>query len=87
VVPSPEGNSSKIKVKLRMDVHGIFTVSGAQLVEKVLSDPEPEPMETAPETQKKEEQVDGEVPPATVSDIYSLLYIHYTCNKVSQLAQ
>ncbi|XP_031563495.1 heat shock 70 kDa protein 4-like isoform X2 [Actinia tenebrosa] len=65
VVPSQEGSSSKIKVKVNMDVHGIFNVSGAQLVEKIECEPEPEAMETAPETQKKEEQADGEVPPAT----------------------
>lgn len=67
IVPSQEGGSSKIKIKMRMDVHGIFNVCGAQLVEKIPSEPESEPMETAPETQKKEEQADGEVPPPAVS--------------------
>ncbi|KAK3696704.1 hypothetical protein QZH41_013052, partial [Actinostola sp. cb2023] len=75
VVPSPEGDSSKVKVRVRMDGHGIFSVCSAQLVEKIPSEPEQEtaePMDTAQEGQKKEEQqqqqqqqVDGETPAAT----------------------
>ena len=70
IVPSPDGDSSKVKVKVRMDIHGIFSVCSAQLVEKLL-EPEqeaPEPMETAPEGEKKTEQqqVDGEATEPTM---------------------
>ncbi|XP_056446700.1 heat shock 70 kDa protein 4L [Gadus chalcogrammus] len=34
VVPQADGDSSKVKVKVRVNVHGIFTVSGASLIEK-----------------------------------------------------
>ncbi|XP_041048134.1 heat shock 70 kDa protein 4L [Carcharodon carcharias] len=48
VVPQNDGESSKIKVKVRVNIHGIFNVSSASLIEK----PRPEvgqedvPMET-----------------------------------------
>ncbi len=50
VTPTKDGESSKIKVKIRMDIHGIFYVSKAQMIEKVPSDDESvsEPMETQP---------------------------------------
>lgn len=35
VVPAAEGESSKIKVKVRMNIHGVFTIKQASLVEKV----------------------------------------------------
>ncbi|XP_046395458.1 heat shock 70 kDa protein 4 isoform X1 [Ischnura elegans] len=34
VKPTPEGESPKVKVKVRVNIHGIFTVSSASLVEK-----------------------------------------------------
>uniref|UniRef100_A0A4W5RS97 Heat shock protein family A (Hsp70) member 4 like n=1 Tax=Hucho hucho TaxID=62062 RepID=A0A4W5RS97_9TELE len=34
VVPQPDGESSKVKVKVRVNVHGIFSVSSASLIEK-----------------------------------------------------
>uniref|UniRef100_A0A8C7TYB9 Heat shock protein 4 like n=1 Tax=Oncorhynchus mykiss TaxID=8022 RepID=A0A8C7TYB9_ONCMY len=34
VVPQPDGNSSKVKVKVLINVHGIFSVSSASLIEK-----------------------------------------------------
>ena len=94
VVPSPEGDSSKVKVRVRMDGHGIFSVCSAQLVEKIPSEPEQEtaePMDTAQEGQKKEEQqqqqqqqVDGETPAATVSYVVPVstarpLIIDHSC--------
>ncbi|XP_071511676.1 97 kDa heat shock protein-like [Diadema antillarum] len=48
VVPTAENESSKIKVKVRVNGHGIFTVSSASLVEKLAPQAE-EPMETAQE--------------------------------------
>ena len=35
VKESKEGENSKVKVKVRMNIHGIFTVSEASIVEKV----------------------------------------------------
>uniref|UniRef100_A0A8C2G3Z5 Heat shock protein 4a n=1 Tax=Cyprinus carpio TaxID=7962 RepID=A0A8C2G3Z5_CYPCA len=46
VVPQPSGESSKVKVKVRVNVHGVFSVSGASLVEVVKSAEGEEPMET-----------------------------------------
>lgn len=44
VVPMKDGNGSKIKVKLRMNINGLFTVTQASLVEKVeVIEEEPEP--------------------------------------------
>ena len=42
VVPSKEGESSKIKVKVRLDIHGVLKVVNASLVEKLAVAPEPE---------------------------------------------
>ena len=50
VTPTKDGESSKIKVKIRMDIHGIFYVSKAQMIEKIPSDDESELMETQPAT-------------------------------------
>lgn len=46
VVPQASGESSKIKVKVRVNIHGIFSVSSASLVEVQKSDESEEPMET-----------------------------------------
>lgn len=34
VAPQPDEESSKVKVKVRVNIHGIFSVSGASLIEK-----------------------------------------------------
>jgi len=52
VVPQVTGENSKVKVKVRVDKHGIFNVSGATLVEKV------EPKE---EINEKKMEVDNNV--------------------------
>ncbi|XP_074650993.1 heat shock protein 105 kDa-like [Tubulanus polymorphus] len=44
VVPQVDGESSKVKVKVRVNSHGIFTVSSASLIEK-LPETKEEPME------------------------------------------
>uniref|UniRef100_A0A8C1UJF7 Heat shock protein 4a n=1 Tax=Cyprinus carpio TaxID=7962 RepID=A0A8C1UJF7_CYPCA len=54
VVPQPSGESSKVKVKVRVNVHGVFSVSGASLVEVVKSAEGEEPMET--DTPAKEDE-------------------------------
>nr|XP_020474925.1 heat shock 70 kDa protein 4-like isoform X2 [Monopterus albus] len=46
VVPQATGESSKVKVKVRVNIHGIFSVSSASLVEVQKSDETEEPMET-----------------------------------------
>ena len=42
VVPTPEGGSSKVKLKVRLNIHGIFNASNAQLVEILPATAEPE---------------------------------------------
>uniref|UniRef100_A0A8D3E3T2 Heat shock protein 4b n=1 Tax=Scophthalmus maximus TaxID=52904 RepID=A0A8D3E3T2_SCOMX len=56
VVPQATGESSKVKVKVRVNIHGIFSVSSASLVEVQKSDETEEPMETEQANDK-----DGEV--------------------------
>ncbi|XP_018611972.2 heat shock 70 kDa protein 4b [Scleropages formosus] len=46
VVPQASGESSKVKVKVRVNIHGIFSVSSASLVEVHKSEEDEEPMET-----------------------------------------
>ena len=45
VKPSESGEASKIKVKVRMNIHGVFFVKSASLIEKLPVEPE-ESMET-----------------------------------------
>uniref|UniRef100_A0A667YKA8 Heat shock protein 4b n=1 Tax=Myripristis murdjan TaxID=586833 RepID=A0A667YKA8_9TELE len=63
VVPQASGESSKVKVKVRVNIHGIFSVSSASLVEVQKSDETEEPMETEQTNDKDGEQkgqVDGQ---------------------------
>ncbi|XP_062863419.1 heat shock 70 kDa protein 4L [Trichomycterus rosablanca] len=46
VVPQLDGDSSKVKVKVRVNVHGIFSVSSASLIEKQKGEVEDVQMET-----------------------------------------
>lgn len=55
VVPQASGESAKIKVKVRVNVHGVFSVSSASLVEVVKAAEGEEPMET--DQVVKEEEV------------------------------
>jgi len=55
VVPQASGESSKVKVKVRVNIHGIFSVSSASLVEVQKSDETEEPMETEQVAEKYEE--------------------------------
>lgn len=70
VVPQPSGESAKVKVKVRVNVHGVFSVSSASLVEVVKSAEGEEPMEM--DTPAKEEEnkmhVDQEVQKAQGDD-------------------
>ena len=51
--PQPNGENSKVKVKLRISVHGIFSVSSASMVEKIpdAEGSKEEPMETENDSQ------------------------------------
>ncbi|XP_007668484.2 heat shock 70 kDa protein 4 [Ornithorhynchus anatinus] len=61
VTPQTDGSSSKVKVKVRVNVHGIFSVSSAALVEVHKSDESEEPMETDQHAKEEEKmQVDQE---------------------------
>lgn len=70
VVPQASGESSKVKVKVRVNVHGVFSVSSASLVELLKPGEGEEPMET--DTPAKDEenkmQVDQEVQKAQADD-------------------
>lgn len=60
VVPQPHGDSSKVKVKVRVNVHGIFSVSSASLIEKQKGEAEDMQIDSEPMVQnegKPEEQV------------------------------
>uniref|UniRef100_A0A4W5LYD1 Heat shock protein 4b n=1 Tax=Hucho hucho TaxID=62062 RepID=A0A4W5LYD1_9TELE len=46
VVPQASGESSKVKVKVRVNIHGIFSVSSASLVEVQKTEEGEEPMDT-----------------------------------------
>ena len=56
-MPSKEGESSKIKVKVRLDIHGVLKVVNASLVEKLAtaSEPEAESMEVEGQDDKTKE--------------------------------
>uniref|UniRef100_A0A8C8F2P6 Uncharacterized protein n=1 Tax=Oncorhynchus tshawytscha TaxID=74940 RepID=A0A8C8F2P6_ONCTS len=61
VVPQASGESSKVKVKVRVNIHGIFSVSSASLVEVQKTEEGEEPMDTeqqaTPEKEKEEEVI------------------------------
>ncbi|XP_044310187.1 heat shock 70 kDa protein 4 [Varanus komodoensis] len=61
VMPQADGSSSKVKVKVRVNIHGIFSVSSASLVEVHKSEDNEEPMETDQQAKEEEKmQVDQE---------------------------
>uniref|UniRef100_A0A672H1M9 Heat shock 70 kDa protein 4-like n=1 Tax=Salarias fasciatus TaxID=181472 RepID=A0A672H1M9_SALFA len=55
VVPQASGESSKVKVKVRVNIHGIFSVSSASLVEVQKSDETEESMEIDQAAEKEGE--------------------------------
>ncbi|XP_029445874.1 heat shock 70 kDa protein 4L [Rhinatrema bivittatum] len=60
VGPHPDGSNSKVKVKVRINIHGIFSVASASLIEKVEEEQIDEvPMETEPvcKSEGKEEKL------------------------------
>ncbi|GCB67523.1 heat shock 70 kDa protein 4-like [Scyliorhinus torazame] len=71
VVPQNDGSSSKVKVKVRVNIHGVFSVSSASLVEvQKCEETDDVPMETDQQSQtslKEEEskmQIDQQEEPA-----------------------
>lgn len=65
VVPSKEGESSKIKVKVRLNIHGVLNVVNASLVEKLppATEPEAESMEVEGQGEKTKEGTEETVAP------------------------
>ncbi|MEQ2220728.1 Heat shock 70 kDa protein 4 [Ilyodon furcidens] len=62
VVPQASGESAKVKVKVRVNVHGVFSVSSASLVEVIKETEGEEPMEMEQVAKEEENkmQVDQE---------------------------
>lgn len=54
MLPQASGECSKVKVKVRVNVHGVFSVSSASLVEVVKTAEGEEPMETDPAAREEE---------------------------------
>jgi len=54
VVPQANGDSSKVKVKVRVNIHGIFTVAGASMIEKIEVPAEEAKEESKPESMEVE---------------------------------
>uniref|UniRef100_A0A6I8N2T0 Heat shock protein family A (Hsp70) member 4 like n=1 Tax=Ornithorhynchus anatinus TaxID=9258 RepID=A0A6I8N2T0_ORNAN len=66
VLPQSDGDSSKVKVKVRVNVHGVFSVASAAIVEKQTSEGDPGdlPMETeAPGKREGKDDPVRETPP------------------------
>uniref|UniRef100_A0A8C2CJ43 Heat shock protein 4b n=1 Tax=Cyprinus carpio TaxID=7962 RepID=A0A8C2CJ43_CYPCA len=64
VIPQASGESSKVKVKVRVNVHGIFSVSSASLVEVQKSEEEEESMDTEQTEEGKQEKKSDQPPQA-----------------------
>ena len=63
VVPQANGDSSRVKVKVRVNLHGIFSVATASMLEKVEDAEEPMevdngPVEEKAENGQKDEKID-----------------------------
>lgn len=87
VTPQSDGSSSKVKVKVRVNVHGIFSVSSASLVEVHKSEENEEPMET--DQNAKEEEVTWMFHTTYVGILYTTLqhsFIFYWNGKELKLA-
>lgn len=74
VVPNKEGESSKIKVKVRLDIHGVLNVVNASLVEKLAAAPEPEveSMEVEGQDEKAKEATGDAASEVEVLDVLNL---------------
>lgn len=61
VSPQPSGESAKVKVKVRVNIHGVFSVSSASFVEVIKTPDGEEPMEMDPTV--KDDEVCSFIPP------------------------
>ena len=62
IVPQANGESSKVKVKVRVNISGLFSVSGATITEKVENAPsadEQEPMDVDNSAEKTPDDAAG----------------------------
>lgn len=57
MVAQTSGQSSKVKVKVMINIHGVFSMSSASLVELSRSEEDEEPMETEPAAREEEVRV------------------------------
>lgn len=73
VVPQATGESSKVKVKVRVNIHGIFSVSSASLVEVHKTDESEEPMETEQANEKDEQVLSQQIILSTVKNRSTVL--------------
>uniref|UniRef100_A0A4W4F9F7 Heat shock protein 4a n=1 Tax=Electrophorus electricus TaxID=8005 RepID=A0A4W4F9F7_ELEEL len=86
VTPQASGESSKVKVKVRVSVHGIFSVSSASLVEVLKPSEGEEPMETDTADGQKEntdKKSDTEEMEVTASDVTCTDTLRYLDQKNS----
>lgn len=67
VVPKADGESSKVKVKVRMNIHGVFTIKQASLVEKVVVVDPPKAQEGAAKV-NGQEPMETDTTPAAAED-------------------
>lgn len=65
VVPQATGDSSKVKVKVRVNINGVFTVSTASMIEKVEN--KEEPMEVEETSTSSPQATDQEMTDDTAS--------------------
>lgn len=49
VQPQPSGEASKVKVKVRVNLHGVFGIHSAHMIEKLEQPAEPMDAETSPD--------------------------------------
>ncbi|XP_063059263.1 heat shock 70 kDa protein 4-like [Engraulis encrasicolus] len=68
VVPQASGESAKVKVKVRVNVHGMFSVSSASLVEVLKAAEGEEPMDTDPAAKEDETKMQVEQGDKTQGD-------------------
>lgn len=62
VVPTASGEASKLKVKSRLNIHGIFNIVTATLYEKLVEPPEPEGNGKEKEVEGMDDKASGKAP-------------------------
>lgn len=65
VVPTSKGEATKVKVKLRLNIHGIFSVRSASLIETI---PAEEKMEVESATPTQNSDGTAAPPPSTTAE-------------------